>query len=275
MNDPADGSPAQAITSISEVEQYHWRLAESELQRQTLSKATHLSLAAAVELACIEHRFTRAEDLSTASVRLRFCPIWRLLRTAKWPSQRGPIKVRNGSVALVVLPVAADEVWWVQRLHELQRELGENGFGQNLARALTSAVAEMVDNVWLHSSADWPGLLAYQIRRRRFAFSVADLGIGVLRSLKQNPQHRYLSSSMDALQKAIQPGVSGHENGDGLGFPSLLHALAELWGITRLRSGEAVMVIDRTSETRRKDFHYLPHLPGLHVAVRCSLDRPR
>jgi anti-sigma regulatory factor (Ser/Thr protein kinase) len=275
MNESTDGRSASAITSIRDVEQYHWQLAESELYRQSLSNQSHLSLAAAVELACIEQRFTRAEDLSTASVRLPCCPIWQLVRAARWPSRRRPVKLRDGSVVLIVLPSASGEVWWVQRLQEVQRELGENGFGSNLARALTSAVAEMVDNVWIHSAADWPGLLAYQIKRRKFAFSVADLGIGVLSSLRRNPQHRDLVSSMDALQKAVQPGVSSHSNGDGLGFPSLLHALAELWGTTRLRSGEAAMVIDRTSENRKKNYLYLPELPGLHVAVRCSLDSPR
>jgi hypothetical protein len=80
---------------------------------------------------------------------------------------------------------------------------------------------------------------------------------------------------MGALQRAIQPGVSGQEDGTGLGFPSLLHALAELWGTVRLRSGEAVMTIDRSSENRKKDYHYLPNLPGLHVSIRCSLDSPR
>jgi len=273
MGESIDGRRA-IITSIRDVEQYHWELAESELRRQVFSNSSHLSLAAAVELACIEHRFAGGDELSTAAVRLPACPIWQLIRTTKWPDHRNRTKLRNGSVVLIVLPTSADDAWWVQRLHELQRELGENGFGTNLARALTSAVAEMVDNVWLHSSADGPGLVAYQIRRRKLAFCVADLGVGVLSSLKRNPEHRHLASSMDALQKAIQPGVSSHADGNGLGFPSLLHALAELWGTTRLRSGEAAMIIDRTSEKRKKGYHYLPSLPGLHVAVKCSLDAP-
>jgi anti-sigma regulatory factor (Ser/Thr protein kinase) len=275
MAESADSLSAPTITSIRDVEQYHWQLAESELHRQTLANSSHLSLAAAVELACIEQLFTRAATPPTAFVRLASCPIWQLVRTSKWPIHRKPIRLRNGSIALVILPTTANDASWVHQLQQLQRELGENGFGSNLARALTSSVAEMVDNVWLHSAADHPGLFAYQIRRRKFAFSVADLGIGVLSSLKQNPQYRYLMSSMEALQKAVQPGVSSQGDGGGLGFPSLLNALAELWGTTRLRSGQAAMVIDRTSENRKRTYHYLPDLPGLHVAVRCSLDSPR
>ena len=55
-----------------------------------------------------------------------------------------------------------------------------------------------------------------------------------------------------------------------MGFPSLLHALADLWGTARIRSGEAGLVIDRTQEERKKHSAYLPWLPGVHVSVRCA-----
>jgi hypothetical protein len=94
----------------------------------------------------------------------------------------------------------------------------------------------MVDNVWLHSDEAQPGLLAYQVRRRKFAFSVADMGIGILTSLRKNPDYQSLSSSMDAIRKAIQPGVTRLDYG-GLGFTQLINALADLWGNARIRSG--------------------------------------
>jgi hypothetical protein len=131
----------------------------------------------------------------------------------------------------------------------------------------------MVDNIWQHAETADPGLLVYQIRRRRFAFSVADNGVGVLASLRKNPRYKWLDSSMEAIGYAIKPGVSSC-GGGGMGFPSLLHALADLWGKARLRSGEASLTFDRTQEERRKDYSYLPFLPGLHVSVRCALDAP-
>ncbi|MGC2161294.1 MAG: hypothetical protein WA634_05245 [Silvibacterium sp.] len=175
---------------------------------------------------------------------------------------------------MIVLPMSGDGPWWPSKISTLLSDLGANGFPSNLARGLTGAVIEMVDNIWLHSDAASPGLLAYQLRRRKFAFSVIDPGIGMLASLRRNPSYRYLSSSMDAIGKAIEPGASRFANGGGMGFPSLFHALASLWGTARIRSGEAALVIDHTREERSKSSVYLPHLPGVHVSVRCALDPP-
>jgi len=139
---------------------------------------------------------------------------------------------------------------------------------------LTGAVAEMVDNAWLHRDTPNPPLLAYQIRKKQFAFSVADTGIGILKSLNQNPKYNWLNSSMEAIQFAIRPGVSRLEDG-GMGFPSMLKAMADLWGNARIRTGEAALIIDGTQEVRSNNFIYLPELPGLHVSVRCSLASSR
>jgi anti-sigma regulatory factor (Ser/Thr protein kinase) len=150
----------------------------------------------------------------------------------------------------------------------------EKDFPQNLAGALTGGVAEMVDNAWLHrEKADAP-LLAYQVRKKQFAFSVADTGIGILESLKQNPKYDWLRSSMEAIQLAIRPGVSRWDNG-GMGFTSMLKAMADLWGNARIRTGQAALIVDGTQEVRSNNFIYLPELPGLHVSVRCSLDTTR
>jgi hypothetical protein len=257
------------VLGIHDVEHHHWRQSESEIPINLFERQGRLSIAAAVELACIE--MDRSGD---GRIRLPECPVWRLLKTAKWGLRRSRACIRDGSVTVLVLPKDANDFWWTQCLHELIQEMQTNGFPSHLARALTGAVAEMVDNVWIHSESVTAGLLVYQLRRRKFAFSVADLGIGVLATLRKNPQFRTLNSSREAIRLAIQPGVSQFNDGGGLGFPSLLHALADLWGTVRLRSGEAALVIDRQQDERKKNFVYLPHLHGVHVAVRCSLDPP-
>lgn len=259
--------------TIRDVEQYHWRISESEIPRQAFTNPSNLSLAAALELAAIENHVANSTDGNETFIRLPNCPIWQLIHSANWPNRRKPAKFTAGNISLIVLPKTQD-IWWTQHSQSLQRELQSKGFGVNLARALTAAVMEMVDNIWIHSAADHSGLLAYEIRNRRFAFSITDLGVGVLTSLRRNPEHRYLTSSMQALEKAVQPGVSGQQDGTGLGFYTLLSALADLWGTARLRSGEAAMVIDHKSDQRKTDFHYLPYLPGLHVAVLCGLNIP-
>src|SRR5213078_530477 len=107
-----------------------------------------------------------------------------------------------------------------------------------LSFGLAGALAEVVDNVWEHSASDLPGLGAFHLQSRRATFVVADLGIGVLNSLRSNPRYRNLQTSKEALENAVKPGVSRlDEAGRGSGFGTVLRGLAELWGVLRLRSG--------------------------------------
>jgi len=63
---------------------------------------------------------------------------------------------------------------------------------------------------------------------------------------------RQLSSSLEAIRNAIESGVSRYQDGNGMGFPSLLHALADLWRTARICSGEAGLLIDRIEDQRKK-----------------------
>ncbi|HTU32912.1 MAG TPA: hypothetical protein VMF66_03825 [Candidatus Acidoferrum sp.] len=259
---------------IRDIEHLHWRLADAESPLTFSTNGHGLSLVAAVELACIAaHRETEKDD-PRLTLRVPNCAAWSLVKAARWPERSHRARLRDADLAVVVLPRCGNDPWWSQCIRDLLTELKGNGFPPKLAGALTGAVAEMADNVWLHSNAHSPGLVAYQIRRRRFAFSVADVGVGVLASLRENPRYRQLSSSMEALRAAIEPGVSRFGDSGGMGFPSLLHALADLWGTARIRSGEAGLLLDRRRDRRRKQLVYLPNLPGVHVSARCSLEAP-
>ncbi len=180
------------------------------------------------------------------------------MKSANWPFVGKASKVTSGDTTVIVLPTSTSEEgsWWTKRLLALREELVSNGFSLKLAGALTGGVGEMVDNAWTHSSSDDPALLVYQVRSRKFAFSVADLGVGVLESLSKNPKYDFLRSSMEAINFAIQPGVSRLENG-GMGFATMLKSMADLWGSARIRSGEAALIIDRTGETTIKNFIYI------------------
>jgi hypothetical protein len=68
----------------------------------------------------------------------------------------------------------------------------------------------------------------------------------------QDESGRQLSSSLEAIRNAIEPGVSRYQDGNGMSFPSLLHALADLWRTARIRSGEAGLLIDRTEDQRKR-----------------------
>lgn len=263
----------ERIVQIRDIEHFHWQASESECRIPFSSNGASLSLAAAAELALIDAHFKADAANGNSRVRSARNSIWGLIRESRWPHRTGHAKLSDGDATVIVLPSDSDDPWWTGCIRSIIADLIANGFAMPLSRGLAGAVIEMVDNTWLHSDAASLGLLAYQIRRRKFAFSVVDTGIGMLESLKQNPRIRYLSSSMEAIVKAIEPGVSRFEHG-GMGFPSLFHALASLWGTVRIRSGEAALLIDHTKEERRKASTYLPHLPGTHIAVRCALDPP-
>lgn len=262
------------MVQIRDVEHFHWRFSESECPVSFVSNGGGISLAAAMELASIVANQRSESDDGFHCVRVARNAIWGLIKESRWPRRTGCANLRDGDTVLIVLPSKFDDSTWIHQTKGLLNELNSNGFSSQLSRALTGAVIEMVDNVWVHSETQNSGLLAYQVRRRKFAFSVLDTGIGMLNSLRNNQKYQYLTSSMEAIGKAIEPGVSRFDNSGGMGYPSLLHALASLWGTARIRSGEAALVIDHTHETRSRERVYLPPLPGVHISVRCALDPP-
>jgi hypothetical protein len=266
----------QNLLGVTDIEHFHWSLAEADVPTSVELENKPVSVPAAVELAIIAANSRKVRATAPPFSSTNNSAMYSAVRSANWPLVGKASTVTSGDTTVIVLPtLASDETgWWTKQLQALKEELVTNGFSSKLAGALTGGVGEMVDNAWSHSSCDDPALLVYQVRSKKFAFSVADLGIGVLESLSQNPKYDFLRSSMEAISFAIQPGVSRLENG-GMGFATMLKSMADLWGNARIRSGEAALVIDRTQETAIKNFIYLPQLPGLHVSARCSLEAPR
>ncbi len=171
---------SQNILGIADIEHFHWTLSEADIPFASSFNGNRLSLAAAVELAAIQAHQSR----KSVSFALKNCPLWSLVRASGWPGRKKPFVCRSSeTVAIVIPPAEPDDIWWTTCLHQLRNQLSENGFPRGLAAGLTGGVAEMVDNVWQHSESAHCGLLIYQVRPRRFAFSVVDAGIGVLASV--------------------------------------------------------------------------------------------
>jgi anti-sigma regulatory factor (Ser/Thr protein kinase) len=261
-------------TQIDLIDAFHWRLVSNDGRGRLETAITdrELTLPEAIELLCIEkHVCTSPNALD--HFRSNRSRLWRLLNTLDWPSCPPGSAAKDGGTHLMALPLHSQNWEWTKFLQSLQRDLKQHGFPENLSGALTGAMGEMVDNVWQHSQSSLPGLAGYEVVHRHLNFAVADLGVGILQSIRKNPSYRFLNSSMEALQKAILRGVSRfRDQGRGYGFSTLLQSVAELWGFTRLRSSEAVLVFDRRTEKRRRLQKYLPPLPGVQIAVSCGLD---
>ncbi|HEX3822657.1 MAG TPA: hypothetical protein VHW45_20160 [Candidatus Sulfotelmatobacter sp.] len=180
----------------------------------------------------------------------------------------------SGSTILNAIPAQAELVWLRRRESELRKAIAEQGFTSTTAKALSGAIAEIINNVWQHAQTTLPALLAYRSEQERFSVVIADLGVGVLNSLRTNPAYASLNSSMTALKKAMAVGVSRLPDSDGYGFDTVLRALADQWGGVRLRTGEAILEFHGTAEVRKAHASYGVALPGLQVAFACCANPP-
>lgn len=163
---------------------------------------------------------------------------------------------------------------WEQWALHAQNIAVAHGLKRAFVDGLIGALGELQDNVYEHSEAFESGLAAYAVSAGVFEFVVADAGIGVLASLRRNPEFASMADSGDALKVAASDGASRFDRstGHGFGIGTLFRALARDAGELRFRSGDHAMSIcgNRPSLTGRVDVVQKAWLDGLIVSVRCT-----
>jgi hypothetical protein len=106
----------------------------------------------------------------------------------------------------------------------------------------------MVNNLVIHCEAPQTAVIGYRHSKaeKEFEYVVADRGIGVLASLKQNPIYHHLLDSGQALETAIKDGESrrGKNIGYGNGFQQLMRNIASQNSYLRFRSGDHSLALD-------------------------------
>lgn len=162
-------------------------------------------------------------------------------------------------------------VEWNGFCHRLELRAKETGFTKQAAMNLSSALFEMAENALIHSHATEPPLVGYDVRHNYAMFVVADVGIGVLRSLRTAPLYSGLETDADAIRLALREGVTcRHGESGGTGFNSVFKALAAQWGRLRFRSGGGCVTMDGTDLDADRCFrHYPSNMPGFQVSVSC------
>jgi len=174
-------------------------------------------------------------------------------------------------------PGGVDGVHWDQWMKHVENAAVSAGHARRLMQGLIGAFGELQDNVHKHSERIETGLAAYGVTADAFEFVVADSGIGVLASLRQNPEFAHLSDSGVALRAAASDGASrlGKTSGHGYGIGQLFRALAHDAGELRFRSGDWAMTIlgDRPSLSGQVKLAQKAWLNGLAVTVRCTPSR--
>ena len=181
------------------------------------------------------------------------------------------------------------EFWLLQGEHDLAGEGWELfagrfdasarnvGLSFDTAAKLQLALYEMSENAVIHAEA--PAILVgYQTLPGKALFCVADVGIGLLASLRRNPAFNGLQRHNEAIRTALQDGATSRtpEDGSGgFGFRQVFKSLADQWGSLRFRSGEGCVTMEGTDcDADRGGVTHPPALPGFQVSV-CCRTRPR
>jgi hypothetical protein len=147
------------------------------------------------------------------------------------------------------------------------------GFPRPLAAAIIGAIGELQENVFRHSHRPETGLVAYATTASAFEVVVADAGVGVLASLRENPDYAGVLDAGAALKIAVQDGETrfGRASGGGFGMGQMFRALANHDGELRFRSDDHTLAV-RGHSPRLQGGVELGHkarLGGLTISVRC------
>jgi hypothetical protein len=145
------------------------------------------------------------------------------------------------------------------------------GIDKLVSGGLRGALLEMAENAIVHSRTDSPILVDYRVLDGFAQFCVADIGIGVLNSLRSCTDFSHLRYDNEAIKEALRDGVScmGRNRG-GMGFREIFKALSEQWGQLRFRSGQGCLVMDGTDlDADQFSEEFVTSLPGFQVTVSC------
>lgn len=246
-----------------------------------LAAAPAITLAAAVELACTVAS-GGAERSSLAQATARWfggLSLWRAMIAWLVDGQRPSRPADAMSAPTFEMWAIEDEddvtgTDFVLYQDRFRRTATQHGFSSALGAALSRALAEMADNVYQHSGG-CRGLAVFHFAEKRVSWCVADLGQGMLASLRSSERWAHLENAQAALvavwhaQATSRPGAS---SGDG--FRQVERSLAALNGHLRFRTDDAVLELVGTSGALRPTSRTNPMLRGLQIAATCALGDP-
>jgi hypothetical protein len=185
----------------------------------------------------------------------------------------GGIRDIAGVFPLARLDPAGDDSQWYQWASHAENAAVASGLARGLVSELMGALGELQENVYQHSGRPETGLVAYATVNGTFEFVVADAGVGVLASLRENPEFAQLADSGNALRVAVSDGASrrGRAGGRGYGIGQLFRALAHDSAELRFRSGDHALRLwgDAPSLSGQYEVAQKARLDGLIITVRC------
>ena len=139
---------------------------------------------------------------------------------------------------------------------------------------MAAAMQELESNVQEHSNSPGTGILVFRATSEMFEFVVADRGMGVLTSLRQNDNFSALNDYGSALASALTDGNSRYDDPKrGHGFRPIFLGLTNLQGYLRFRSGDHALVMDGTGPSLASaQLSQKPFLKGFFASISCRTD---
>lgn len=164
------------------------------------------------------------------------------------------------------------DVRWTAYRKRLEDAAKKAGLQEQFAKALAGTFGEMTGNLLDHSENPSSGIVGYRWDHSEFEYVVADLGIGVLNSLRSNDDYKYLRDSGEALETALRTGESRHgrTSGQGFGFRTLVENIASRNSYLRFRSGDHYHAIDGTKEKMKRVTKACTNFNGFMISVVCK-----
>lgn len=153
-----------------------------------------------------------------------------------------------------------------------KNRLVDAGAPTQFAHAIVGAMNEMASNAVEHSNASVPVVGAFEVVGNRWAFSVTDVGRGILSSLRMNAAFADVQDDVEAVRLAVKDGVSSTgQVGRGNGFAHVFSALVNRMCSIRFRSTSAVACWSGVSPgAQTLQLAVAPVRSGFHVHINGS-----
>lgn len=152
------------------------------------------------------------------------------------------------------------------------RTMQAHGVSRVLANTVAGGFREMADNVVWHSTNEEcvlaRSIIGFRVTPQTVTYAVADIGRGLLASLRSSPRWAALKDSLEALRTAVmlhatrRPGFV-----EGGGFRTVQQSVAGLPALCRFRTGDQVLRLDTRDYKLDQNFRSSPVISGLQLAV--------
>ncbi|MEQ1738145.1 MAG: ATP-binding protein, partial [Rhodoglobus sp.] len=118
---------------------------------------------------------------------------------------------------------------------------------RDVFQGLEWSINEIMDNVLNHAQAPRGGFVQATTTEDRVSFTVADAGIGILKSLREG--YPALVSDGEAIGEAIKAGVTRNpEAGQGNGLAGSLNIATQTGGSLTIMSGRGMLLVHHDDE---------------------------